>query len=157
MWKKYEKVDLKSDYYKSKKTPEKSPYKSPNTSSNKQQQQASAEKVIDPNTLFQKVCCPNCRYIFKIIKNMESVRSSTPKKMPLVSQVSVQTDSVAHYSKSTQKAGVGIVRQEQPGIQSSRKSNSSIFKTSLIKQNSHNKSVMNSEVDQIKESTFQFP
>ncbi len=53
----HEKLNLKSPIYKysnvnTSRTPSKSPIK----------------PTINPSDLFQKVCCPNCKYAFKIIK-----------------------------------------------------------------------------------------
>lgn len=65
-----EKVVLKSNIYKFKdQSPaKKNISKSPHTST--KQGETSKQKVrIDPSELFQKVCCPNCKYLFKIIKN----------------------------------------------------------------------------------------
>ena len=73
---------------------------------------------------------------------MDILRSSTPKKV-VTNQVSIQTEqSPMKTSKITTK-----VQNNEPAIDTSRKSNSSLFKTSLVKQNALNKSVTNSEVD----------
>lgn len=53
----HEKLNLKSPIYKynntaTSRTPSKSPIK----------------PAVNPSDLFQKVCCPNCKYAFRIIK-----------------------------------------------------------------------------------------
>jgi uncharacterized Zn finger protein (UPF0148 family) len=51
------------------------------------------EDKIDPNDLFQKVCCPNCRYIFKIIKNNELIANlNSQKKEKSIVNSMTQTD-----------------------------------------------------------------
>lgn len=80
MRKKHEKVVLKSDVFKSK-TPEKaanSLSKSPISRSPYLSKRE--EERVDANDLFQKVCCPNCRFIFKIIKNAEVLAPSISRK-----------------------------------------------------------------------------
>lgn len=73
MRKKHDKIVLKSDVFKAK-TPEKvaaSASRSPISRSPYLSKKE--EEKIDPNDLFQKVCCPNCRFIFKIIKNSDNI------------------------------------------------------------------------------------
>lgn len=50
------------------------------------------EEKIDPNELFQKVCCPNCRFIFKIIKNGEMLVNLASQKKEKVVNVMTQTE-----------------------------------------------------------------
>jgi hypothetical protein len=64
-----EKVVLKSQIFKNKNgTPShlRSVSRSPINTSLK-----SNSDLNDPNDIFQKVCCPNCRYLFKTIKGYE--------------------------------------------------------------------------------------
>lgn len=74
MKKHHEKVILKSDLFKARKTPEKTPEKGRKSASKSPMAKSSyatplrQELKVDPNELFQKVCCPNCKYVFKIIK-----------------------------------------------------------------------------------------
>ncbi len=80
MRKKGEKVVLKSDIFKTK-TPE----KPSNTSSRSPISRSPyiskrEEDRADPNDLFQKVCCPNCRFIFKIIKQAEAATSYSRRR-----------------------------------------------------------------------------
>lgn len=80
MRKKGEKVVLKSDIFKTK-TPEKTvhtPSRSPISRSPYGSKRE--EDRVDPNDLFQKVCCPNCRFIFKIIKQAEALPSYSRKR-----------------------------------------------------------------------------
>lgn len=96
MRRKGEKVVLKSEVFKVK-TPDKvvnnhsrspisrSPYLS------KKEKEKEDERV-DPNDLFQKVCCPNCRFIFKIIKNAESQVSFSPRRKERPANAATQTE-----------------------------------------------------------------
>jgi hypothetical protein len=88
MRKKHEKVVLKSDVFKTK-TPEKvinTPSRSPISRSPYLSKRE--DDRVDANDLFQKVCCPNCRFIFKIIKNVEPlVHSNSRKKERAVSEM----------------------------------------------------------------------
>jgi hypothetical protein len=80
MRKKGEKVVLKSDIFKTK-TPEKSahtPSRSPISRSPYVSKRE--EDRVDPNDLFTKVCCPNCRFIFKIIKQAEAPTSYSRRR-----------------------------------------------------------------------------
>ena len=52
----HEKLNLTSPIYKYNGTSSKTPLKSP------------IKAALNPSELFQKVCCPNCKYAFKIIK-----------------------------------------------------------------------------------------
>jgi hypothetical protein len=40
------------------------------------------------------VCCPNCRYIFKIIKNTEILFPQASPKKSITHHVSIQTDEI---------------------------------------------------------------
>jgi hypothetical protein len=77
MKKHHEKVILKSDLFKARKTPEKTPDKAGKSASKSPVPKSSYvtpskhELRVDPNELFQKVCCPNCKYVFKIIKETD--------------------------------------------------------------------------------------
>lgn len=43
-------------------------YKYNNTSTSRTPTKSPIKPAINPNDLFQKVCCPNCKYAFKIIR-----------------------------------------------------------------------------------------
>ena len=43
-------------------------FKYNNSTSNKKLTKSPLKTSINPSDLFQKVCCPNCKYLFKIIK-----------------------------------------------------------------------------------------
>jgi hypothetical protein len=47
---------------------------------------------VDANDLFQKVCCPNCRFIFKIIKHAEVLAASPPRKKEKAVSQTTQTE-----------------------------------------------------------------
>lgn len=92
MRKKHEKVVLKSDVFKSR-TPEKlmnTSSKSPISRSPYMTRKD--EEKLDPNELFQKVCCPNCRFIFKIIKNGEMLVNLATQKKEKVVNIMTQTE-----------------------------------------------------------------
>ena len=50
------------------------------------------EEKMDPNDLFQKVCCPNCRFIFKIIKNGEMLVNLASQKKEKAVNIMTQTE-----------------------------------------------------------------
>lgn len=53
------------------------------------------EDNSDLNELFQKVCCPNCRFLFKIIKNNVVTNASTfDKQIKQKSEIGSQTDDI---------------------------------------------------------------
>ena len=155
MWKKYDKLDLKSQSYKAKRTPDKqTPYhsKSPNHNSNVIEPRPSAQ-TIHPEHLFQKVCCPNCRYLFKIIKNTELLRSQTPQKSLATVSLAIQTEPV---SLSNPKFLNTLSDSSRRSV-TPKKEQSPIFKTSMIKHNNVSRSPSNKEPDHLRESTYQFP
>lgn len=93
MLKKYDKLDLRSDNFKATKTPDKKQkdhFKTSQPNSSPFQSKQSSDK-IDPNDLFQKVCCPNCRFIFKIIKNNELLLQRAVSKKSITHHALVQT------------------------------------------------------------------
>ena len=69
--KKYEKLNLKSDIFKQRTS------KSPFASRNATESHYENESV---QKLYQNVCCPNCRYLFKVIK--EEITPKNKKNPP---------------------------------------------------------------------------
>lgn len=92
----------------------------------------SAQK-IDPNELFQKVCCPNCKYLFKIIKNNELLSQSLNKKKQQKKNASAQTEQ--QFNMPDLKTMMMKMSSQLNERLPSKLSQSLIFKTRLIKQN----------------------
>lgn len=73
------------------------------------------EEKMDPNDLFQKVCCPNCRFIFKIIRNGEMMINIAAQKKEKGASIMTQTEELLlRESKELRALSNSISKQLSP-------------------------------------------